>query len=234
MKYNVIIPAAGQGKRMGAGKNKQFIELQNKPVIIHTLEVFEQDVNCQDIILVVSEHDYKAFEELVADYHIKKVRRIALGGKERQDSVYNGLKMIKSKSIVLVHDGARPFITQPLISQLVQEAVATGAAVAAVPVKDTIKVVDNGTAVNTLDRSSLWAVQTPQAFRLSLILDAYRTAEEQSYNGTDDASLVENIGKSVSIVKGDYYNIKLTTKDDLLYANAILNERSLGGVKEDV
>lgn len=225
MNYQVIIPAAGQGKRMNAGKNKQFIELKGTPIIIHTLKVFEAHPNCSGIVLVINEQEREEFIMLLEQYEIKKVNRLVSGGAERQLSVYNGLQAVDSCDFILVHDGARPFISHEQIEQLISGAVPTGAATLAVPVKDTIKRVNNGLVVETVERSSLWSIQTPQAFRLSLILEAHQQAATDNYLGTDDASLIERVGKQVSIVLGDYTNIKLTTPEDLLLANAILDSR---------
>ncbi|ANB57094.1 2-C-methyl-D-erythritol 4-phosphate cytidylyltransferase [Anoxybacillus sp. B7M1] len=223
MLYQVVIPAAGQGKRMKAGMNKLLIELQHQPVIIHTLKVFEQDDDCRGIIMVVNEAERPLFVELLKKFGIKKVISIVSGGIERQHSVYNGLQAVKEGEIVLIHDGARPFIRLEKIHELVKEAQEHGAAIPAVPMKDTVKKVRNGMAEETVERSSLWAVQTPQAFRVSLVLEAHKRAQEEGYIGTDDASLVERMGKKVKIVEGDYRNIKLTTPDDLLFAEAILS-----------
>ncbi|KXG08707.1 2-C-methyl-D-erythritol 4-phosphate cytidylyltransferase [Anoxybacillus sp. P3H1B] len=223
MLYQVVIPAAGQGKRMKAGMNKLLIELQHQPVIIHTLKVFEQDDDCRGIIMVVNETERPLFVELLKKFGIKKVISIVSGGIERQHSVYNGLQAVKEGEIVLIHDGARPFIRLEKIHELVKEAQEHGAAIPAVPMKDTVKKVRNGMAEETVERSSLWAVQTPQAFRVSLVLEAHKRAQEEGYIGTDDASLVERMGKKVKIVEGDYRNIKLTTPDDLLFAEAILS-----------
>lgn len=222
MKYSVIIPAAGQGKRMKAGFNKQFIMLQNKPVIIHTLLTFEQDINCNRIILVINSAEVQEFQQLCATYNISKALLVE-GGKERQHSVYNGLQKA-TDDIVLIHDGARPFITESLIEKVAMKAEQYEAAIVAVPVKDTIKLIMDEIVQKTLERSSLWAIQTPQAFRLSLIKQAHELARQDNYVGTDDASLVERMGKEVHVVLGDYRNIKLTTPDDLIIANAILED----------
>jgi 2-C-methyl-D-erythritol 4-phosphate cytidylyltransferase len=225
MMYQVVVPAAGQGKRMQAGKNKQFIELDSKPVIIHTLMVFEQDKACTGVILVINENERTIFEELIVKYSIHKVSSIVSGGLERQHSVYNGLLAIAGVEIVLVHDGARPFVKQQLLSKLVSKAYESGAAIAAVPVKDTIK---KATSVNkvveTVERSSLWAVQTPQAFRVSVLKQAHEKAIEDEFLGTDEASLVERMDHEVIIVESDYQNIKLTTPEDLIFAEAILQK----------
>ena len=223
MKYQVVVLAAGQGKRMQAGKNKQFIELEDIPVIIRTLMVFEHDEFCAGITLVINQKELAIVEQLLFKYAIKKVTSIVFGGQERQQSVYNGIQVLKDAEIVLVHDGARPFVKNKLIKNLVAAASKSGAAIAAVPVKDTIKKATSSLTVEeTVERSSLWAVQTPQAFRVALLLKAHDKAIAENYFGTDDASLVERLGLCVVIVEGDYQNIKLTTPEDLLFAQAIL------------
>ena len=225
MAYQVIIPAAGQGKRMGAGKNKLLLTLNNIPIFVHTLRVFENDEKCDGIILVISPNDEESFKGLISNYQIRKVTAIVHGGKERQNSVYNGLKTVQSSGVILVHDGARPFIDIDTIHTLVEAAEHDGAAVVAVPVKDTIKRVENHEVIETVERSSLWAIQTPQAFRVPLLMEAHRWAEKNGYMGTDDASLVEKINKPVKIVQGSYDNIKLTTAEDLYFAEAIMEKR---------
>jgi 2-C-methyl-D-erythritol 4-phosphate cytidylyltransferase len=227
MDYQVVIPAAGQGKRMNAGMNKQFIELDGKPIIVHTLSVFEQDDWCKGIILVINEQERDQFEKMLKQFQVKKVVALVSGGAERQHSVYNGLKAVQHTDTVLIHDGARPFITVAKIHQLVETAKEKGAAIIAVPVKDTMKRVIDHRVETTVDRSSLWAVQTPQAFCVSLIREAHERANAEGFIGTDDASLVERMGKEVVVIEGDYTNIKLTTPDDLLFAKAIL--RSMEG-----
>jgi 2-C-methyl-D-erythritol 4-phosphate cytidylyltransferase len=223
MMYQVILPAAGMGKRMGAGKNKLFIELQGIPVFIHTLRIFNTDDHCSEIIMSVHPDDQEEMIHLIKEYQIEKKVAFVSGGTERQHSVYNGLKNITSDDgIVLVHDAARPFIKHTLIAELVESAENFGAAVVAVPVKDTIKKVANGMVMETVERSSLWAVQTPQAFRVPLLKKAHQHAEKMGFLGTDDASLVEFLAEKVAIIKGDYNNIKLTTPEDLSFANAIL------------
>lgn len=226
MNYWTVIPAAGQGKRMNAGISKQWIELLGEPVLKHTLDVFEKDPACLGIILVGSERELKQMQDFVQTFQYTKVRQIVPGGSERQQSVYEGLKEVpEDAELVLIHDAARPFITQHHISQLAKNAAETGSAVLAVPVKDTVKRAVKNQVEETIDRTSLWAVQTPQAFRLSIVKEAHEKAAAERYLGTDDASLVERIGQTVAIVMGDYHNIKLTTSDDLLFGQAILLDR---------
>lgn len=222
MNYQVIIPAAGSGKRMGAGYNKLLMNLAGRPIILHTLDVFEEDHNCSRIILVIHSNDESFFTEIESRY--TKVH-LVFGGSERQYSVYNGLKAAKAEGIILVHDGARPFIRPETIARLVAAAEENGAAIAAVPVKDTIKKVTNLEVVETVDRSSLWQVQTPQAFHFSVLKSAHERAQKEKYIGTDEASLVEKTRHTVKIVEADYDNIKLTTPEDLYFAEAILKKR---------
>jgi 2-C-methyl-D-erythritol 4-phosphate cytidylyltransferase len=228
MGYQVVIPAAGIGKRMGAGKNKLLISLNGMPVLVHTLLVFEQDDQCDGIVLAIHPRDQEEFTKLIKKYHIKKVVAFAAGGKERQDSVFNALQFVRDEGIVLVHDGARPFIHRETIHRVVALAEQEGAAVVAVPVKDTIKKVENKRIVETIERSSLWAVQTPQAFRISILKEAHRLALRDQFIGTDEASLVERIPYPISIVEGSYDNIKLTTPEDLYFAEAIIRKRHKG------
>ncbi len=211
---------------MGAGINKLLLELDGIPVLVHTLLVFDGDVNCQGMVLAVNPEEQDEMASLLQRYNIKKPIKFAQGGAERQQSVYSGLKEAGSEGIVLVHDAARPFITTGLISSLVEAAEREGAAVLAVPVKDTVKKVIENHVAETIERSSLWAVQTPQAFRISVLLQAHEKAERDDFLGTDDASLVERLPHPVAVVHGDYNNIKLTTREDLVFAEAILKQRN--------
>ncbi|MCO7127475.1 2-C-methyl-D-erythritol 4-phosphate cytidylyltransferase [Sporolactobacillus shoreicorticis] len=226
MNYQVVVLAAGQGRRMGAGENKVLLRLDGCPVIIHTLRVFENDPSCSGIVLVTQEDEQDQFRMLVEDYHITKVRAFADGGKERQESVYLGLSVLTmaSDAIVLIHDGARPFITRKHIAKVTEAAAEHGAALLAVPVKDTIKKAAGFRVEKTLERRSLWAAQTPQAFRLSVIREAHRESIEAHFMGTDDVSLVERMGLPVRIVEGSYRNIKLTTPEDLVIAQLFMEK----------
>ncbi|MFS0644875.1 2-C-methyl-D-erythritol 4-phosphate cytidylyltransferase [Siminovitchia sp. 179-K 8D1 HS] len=226
MEYEVIIPAAGSGTRMGAGKNKLFIELNGRPIILHTLDVFAADRDCSKMIAVIQPKEEKIFKEMTAGREYEGKLEFVYGGAERQHSVYNGLTAV-SGEIVLVHDGARPFIRRPVIRQLVREAARSGAAIAAVPVKDTIKKAVRQEVVETIDRSSLWQIQTPQAFRLSILQKAHEWAKAEDYLGTDEASLVEKMGDiPVKIIESDYDNMKITTPEDLYFARAVLEKRT--------
>ncbi|MBM7699850.1 2-C-methyl-D-erythritol 4-phosphate cytidylyltransferase [Kurthia huakuii] len=228
MNYDVILPAAGSGKRMGAGKNKLFLELKGKPILIHTLEVFERDNWCRGIYLAVKDSERDFIQSLLVQYNITKVRAMPTGGDERQHSVQSCMKAIGSGEIVLVHDAARPFIVEPTIHELAEAAYEKGAAIVGVRAKDTMKRVEEGIIQETVDRSTLWMIQTPQAFRFELLQQAENHAERDNFLGTDESMLVEREGESVYMVESSYENVKITTKEDLVFGEAILNQR-IGG-----
>ncbi|ACA42090.1 2-C-methyl-D-erythritol 4-phosphate cytidylyltransferase [Lysinibacillus sphaericus] len=227
MQYEVVLPAAGSGKRMGAGQNKLFLKLLKKPILIHTLEVFQQDPFCTGIWLAVKPEERIYIQELLDEYRITKVKGLPNGGAERQHSVHSCMKEMEQVDIVLVHDAARPFITHAIIANLVQSAHDFGAAIAGVRAKDTMKKVRNGVIEETVDRDSLWMIQTPQAFRFDLIVEAEDVAEKVGFLGTDEAMLVERLGHTVHIVESSYENVKMTTQEDLLFGEAILRKRAL-------
>ena len=227
MQYEVVLPAAGSGKRMGAGQNKLFLKLLKKPILIHTLEVFQQDPFCTGIWLAVKPEERIYIQELLDEYRITKVKGLPDGGAERQHSVHSCMKEMQQVDIVLVHDAARPFITHDIIAKLVQSAHDFGAAIAGVRAKDTMKKVRNGVIEETVDRDSLWMIQTPQAFRFDLIVEAEDIAEKVGFLGTDEAMLVERLGHTVHIVESSYENVKMTTQEDLLFGEAILRKRAL-------
>lgn len=223
-KASVVIAAAGKGTRMGLDRNKQYIELLGKPVLARTIQTFEDCALIGEIIVVANMAEVGYCRENITDrYGFKKVRCVVAGGATRQQSVFNGLKHVSPDcGIVLIHDGARPFIDDASIKACVEAAAECGAAIAAVPVKDTIKRADaDGFVDETVDRSSLWSIQTPQAFRYQLIAEAHRRAEEEGFEGTDDAVLAERSGLKVRLVMSSYYNIKITTREDLAIAAAI-------------
>ncbi|MBM7542882.1 2-C-methyl-D-erythritol 4-phosphate cytidylyltransferase [Amphibacillus cookii] len=222
--YNVIILAAGIGKRMQAGRNKQFIMLNEKALLSHTLTIFEQDPHCVSIYLLIRVEEQMQVERLLAEETWSKPIHLVYGGEERQDSVYNGLKAIQDPNkLVFIHDGARPFVSQSDLDRLNEVVTNDGAGLLVVPVKDTIKR-KQGDHVETLDRSLLYAAQTPQGFDYELILNAHQAAKASGYYGTDDASLVERMGGRVQFVQGHYHNIKITTPEDLEHAQFILNQ----------
>lgn len=222
MSVGVVIAAAGQGKRMRTGFNKQFIQLGDRPIIVHTLQVFERIKAIDQIVVVTGSQDVAKCRDLCRSYGIRKVTHIVKGGETRQDSVRIGLNVLTSEW-VLVHDGARPFVSKAMIEVLLESVYKHGAAVLGVPVKDTVKRVDSeGVIEETPDRQSMWAVQTPQAFRLSELKKAHETALRERFAATDDAMLMEYMEVQVRMVRGDYYNLKITTPEDLWFAEAIL------------
>ncbi|MBU9674597.1 2-C-methyl-D-erythritol 4-phosphate cytidylyltransferase [Planococcus sp. CP5-4] len=225
MKYTVVLPAAGSGKRMKADRNKLLLELSGKPIFIYTLEVFDRDPDCEGMWLAVKADERELIEQYVERYRIKKVKGYATGGAERQDSVRAGLEMAGQSEVVLVHDAARPFISPGVIRELVEQANESGAAIAGVPVKDTIKKVRESVITETVNRAELWMIQTPQAFRYELLMEAAQRAKADGFLGTDEAMLVERMGHPVQIVESTYENVKMTTPDDLIYGKAILASR---------
>lgn len=221
----VVIVAAGTGSRMNMGINKQFIKLEGKEIIAYTIEKFYNNSNIEDIVVVVKEDESEFFKKEILDKYNFKNIKIAYGGKERQDSVYNGLKLLDKKChVVLIHDGARPFVSDKIIDNCIEEAKNHKAVVVGVPVKDTIKVIDKDKyIVDTPNRSVLWAVQTPQTFDYNILIDSYKDAFKNGFYGTDDAMLVERIGYKVKMVEGSYNNIKITTQEDLNIGSQILS-----------
>ena len=231
MKTVAIIPAGGAGRRLKAGIAKQYLQLDKLPVLVHALKVFEQTTVIDEIILVVPESDMKfVHEELIIKNDFKKVTKIIAGGSQRQDSVRNGLAAINDKyDVILVHDGVRPFVTREMISRVVGVAREFQAAAIGVPAKDTIKETqDNDFVLKTVPRENLWLVQTPQAFQSAVLQRAYEAAYRDDFYGTDDASLVERIGVRVKMIAGSYENIKITTPEDLIIAEALLKNKSGG------
>ena len=230
----MFVLAAGQGKRMQSAVAKQFLLLNNEPVVCHSLRAFEEsDVETVILVTGADEIEY-CREEIVHKYGFKKVSAIVAGGKERYHSVYEGLCALSGEleedGIVLIHDGARPMITQEIIARTIEAAKEHGACVAAMPVKDTIKVADSkGFAAATLDRSTLWQIQTPQTFQYGLVYGAYKMLlSDESYQKgiTDDAMVVESMhGGNVKLVEGSYENIKVTTPEDMIVAESFLKSR---------
>ena len=224
---SVVIVSAGRGSRMKADINKQFLKLQNKEVIAHTIDKFYNNENIGEIIVVVREDEAEFFKiNIIEKYGYKNIK-IAFGGSERQDSVYNGLKMVDENcKIVLIHDGARPFVNNETIDSAIESAKENKCVIVGVPVKDTIKVIDeNNNVCDTPDRSTLWSIQTPQVFDYSLIMKAHEKAREDNYYGTDDSMLMEYFGQKVKVVEGSYNNIKITTTEDLKIGEEILRDK---------
>lgn len=224
MRVAAIITAGGFGARMGAGRPKQYLEVAGLPIIVRTLRRFAASPRISEVMIVVPPEDVAGFAALyLVPYGLPLHWRVVPGGETRQQSVLNGLNAVPPDvDIVVIHDAVRPFVSDDIIERSIDAAHAHGACVVAMPLKETVKRVGDGMDVGeTVDRTVLWGAQTPQAFRLSLILDAYRKAQESGFMGTDDAMLVERLGKSVKIVEGDYHNIKITTKEDLAIAEAM-------------
>lgn len=228
MKVSTIIPSAGYGERMG-GVKKPYILLDGKPILFHTLKVFQKCPLINDISIVVAAGDEQKCLDEVLSYGNEKVSQVIAGGSTRQESVFNGLKSLSPDTdLVIIHDCVRPFITNEIISASLDSAVRWGAAIVAVPVKDTIKESDDNLFVsNTLNRQRLWSIQTPQVFKYKIIFHAHLLARERNIQATDDASLVEMLGNcKVRLVMGNYENIKITTPFDLIVASAILKTKS--------
>ena len=224
-----IILAGGKGKRMKAGKNKVRLEIARKPIIFYTLKSFENIKAITSIILVVGKDDKIFFENLVKKYKFKKVRGIVLGGKERQNSAYNGLKYVektiknKEKVNLIFHNGANPFVTKKEIKEALLAVDKYGASAVAQKTKDTIRKVDQqGISLGVIDRTNLWNMQTPQVIKFSLAQKAFEQAMASNFLGTDDVSLVERLGKKVKIIPASENNFKITTPLDLVLARLII------------
>jgi 2-C-methyl-D-erythritol 4-phosphate cytidylyltransferase len=217
-----IIAAAGAGTRMASDRPKQFLQLAGRPVIFHTLKVFEECDSIDEVIVVLPAAESAGFLSLASSF--RKVTRVVPGGTTRADSVKRGLMSIRAATaeIVAVHDGVRPFVTVDEINSTVQAAKADGAAILVAPVTDTIKEVTDASVLKTLDRGALRRALTPQCFRYELLLEAYQHADVNDPSLTDESALVEQLGRRVSIVEGSARNIKITTVEDLAIAEAIL------------
>jgi len=230
MKVSAIIPAAGQGTRMGSSTPKQFLLLNGQPILHHTLRAFETCGLVNSVTLVMPKNELEqARKRWLENYNI--VKNIVQGGKERQDSVHNGFKAIDADTdIVIVHDGVRPFVTPDMIGRSIEEAQKFGAAITAIPVNDTIKQTDSEDFVTrTVDRNGLWRVQTPQAFQYAILAEAFQKAMNDSYYGTDEGSLLEYAGKKLKIIEGSELNIKITRPEDLILGEGILNSGTFAG-----
>ncbi len=233
MQVDAIIAAGGQGKRMNRGISKQFLNLKGHPILYYTLNKFENMNIIKSIILVTGACDMDYTRNNVIDrYGFKKIKMVE-GGEKRQDSVYNGLRELSPQTdIVVIHDGVRPFVSTKLIKNSITAAEKYKAVGVAVPVKDTIKTVGNGNIIkNTPDRSALWAIQTPQSFDYGLVMEAYERAMHDGFYGTDDTVLVERMGLPVKVIEGAYENIKITTPEDMIFAETFVS-LGFGGFKE--
>lgn len=241
-KVIAVVPAAGLGKRFGTGINKPFQTLGGKPLIIWSLEILEAIDEVVEIIPVLKSEDMEYGIEIFKKADLSKIKRIAQGGKERQDSVYNGLKLIEDKNcIILIHDGVRPLIERDLIENVIRELLIPpylplergdkggfkgyNGIVPGVPLKDTIKEATNGIIKKTLRRDALWAIQTPQVFPYKSIFSAYNNAMKEGFYSTDDAAIVEKYGGKIKVVTGSYRNIKITTPEDLVIAEFLISKK---------
>lgn len=226
---SAIIVAAGKGIRMNSGTRKQYIAVAGRPILGHTLHKFDACDRIDIIYLLVPEADFDhCRKSVLSTINPNKPIRLVAGGAERQDSVYNGLLALEEKSgLVVIHDGVRPLIQPDLIASCIQGAMKTGACIAGIPAFDTIKQADDtGTIEKTLSREGLWLAQTPQVFRYDLIREAHDRALREDFHGTDDAILVERLGHFVTIINGSKTNIKITTEEDLVVAETLLEEES--------
>lgn len=228
MKAQAIIPAAGIGARMGSDRPKTFMPLAGIPMIVHTLKAFEACSSVDKVVLVVHPDYADEYQRLVEEYGLTKVKEYITGGARRSESVGNGLTYVDSDcGIIVVHDGARPLIKPELIDKAVAMCVTDRAVVVGVPVKQTIKKINavEGSVERTLDREALWEIQTPQVFHRDVLVEAYEHAK--SMDVTDDASLVEQIGIKVKVMQGDYFNIKITTPEDVAIAEKLLDREGV-------
>ena len=232
MRNVAIVLAAGSGKRMQSDVKKQYMELEGKPVLYYCMNVFENSPLIDEIVLVTSEEDIAyCKEEIVERFGFTKVKQIVVGGKERYNSVMNGMDAIDECGCVLVHDGARPFVDEAMLERLIESVKENKTAVAAMPSKDTVKIVDNkNVVISTPNRSTVWNIQTPQAFDFVLIRDAYERMKSRELELlrmdikiTDDAMVAENFTNAkVQLVEGSYRNIKITTPEDMMLAEMYL------------
>ncbi|ABK60992.1 MULTISPECIES: 2-C-methyl-D-erythritol 4-phosphate cytidylyltransferase [Clostridium] len=219
-----IVVAAGKGTRMNTDINKQFINLKGNPILYYTLKKFQDNTSIDNIVLVLSKDEIGyCVENVLKKYHLDKVTHIVEGGKTRQESVISGLNAVKDSEIVLIHDGARPFIEDRIIEDGIKYAKLYGASACGVKVKDTIKVIaEDGFSKDTLKREELFSVQTPQCFKYDLILNCHKKALKDNIEVTDDTSVVESYGHRVYLYEGSYNNIKITTPEDLPMGESIL------------
>jgi 2-C-methyl-D-erythritol 4-phosphate cytidylyltransferase len=228
MKTQAIVVAAGKGVRLGSNISKSLIEISGVPIIIRTLRSISKSDFISSIILVCRKEDLQAIIKIIISFKINKLKAVVIGGKERTDSVRSGLSCLdKDTDLVLIHDGARPFIDKNIIDVSIKCACRYGACTTGVAVKPTIKVVKKDKNIlfvdKTIDRANVWEIQTPQVFKKDIIQDAYKKANR--FKATDDAALIEMAGYRVALCPGSYFNIKITTPEDLIFAEAILKEQ---------
>jgi 2-C-methyl-D-erythritol 4-phosphate cytidylyltransferase len=227
---SAIIPAAGLGKRMNRAIPKALLTLDKKPIFIHTLEIISKHPQIEEVILVAPPSYIGIFQKKIKDYRIKKIKAVIPGGLTRQASVRNGLSYLDEKSSwVLIHDAVRPFINFQMISEVISEAKKYGAAILGVPINSTLKKIGKEMLIKeTVPRTSIWESQTPQVFKKEIIIKAHRRFKERIF--TDDAGMVEALGIKVKIVRGSFFNIKITEPQDLIMAEAILRDKKRYGL----
>ena len=224
-----IIVAAGKGKRMDSEENKVFLDLLGKPMLYYALKPFQDCNEINKIIVVTQKSGFSKIKEIKNKYHLGKIKNLVEGGKERQDSVYNGLisiKNAKKDDIIIVHNGSNPLVKENEITECVMAARQFGAAVCCFPLKDTIKKINNDFVEKTIDRKDIWQMQTPQAIKYGLFIEGYRNIRKDNMQVTDDISVIESTGKKAKIVECSYENIKVTTKGDLAIAEGVLMKRN--------
>ncbi len=227
---SLIIVAGGKGIRMNNEIRKQYLPLAGRPILAHTLLSFDKCSEIDKVFLVAPEEDFDFCQDhILSELNLQKEVNLVQGGIERQDSVYNGILAIdasgknSSENIVVIHDGVRPFIPAKKIIECIDDARASGACILGIPAFDTLKTITaSGYIEKTIQRDTVWLAQTPQAFQYSIIKKAHLAAKKEGISGTDDASLVENIGMAVKIVMGSRNNIKITSREDLLLADAMI------------
>jgi len=223
-----IVPAAGIGRRFDGTVRKTFVSLNGTPLLIHTLNRLQDIEGITEIIPVLKEEDIEKWSEVIDANGLSKVKRVVPGGRERQDSVYNALKILNEEGLILIHDGVRPLFSARLVERLINEIDGFDGVVPALPIKDTVKVIDDeNIVVSTEDRNKLRAVQTPQVFPLRVIKDAYNRAYADGFYATDDAALVERMGGRVKVIEGSPFNIKVTTPDDLEMVEYLIKKQNL-------
>lgn len=229
-----IVPAAGLGLRMGGSIRKQFRSLGGVPLVVHALRVFQASPVIDSIVLAVPQVDIEYCRtEIVQAHRFTKVLDIVPGGQERQDSVRNGLAAVRMETaVVVVHDAVRPFVTERMVADVVEAARAKGAAIMALPMRDTVKQVREDRVIDrTVDRRPLWLAQTPQAFRTAWLKEAHAKALAEGITATDDAYLVESLGRPVSVIEGSGENIKVTRPEDMIIGEAIFASRQVAAGK---
>lgn len=232
-KVVAIVPAAGLGKRFSASEKKTFVKLSETPLVIYTLKKLNKSASVTEIIPVLRQEDLAAGLEFAESHNLEKIKQIAPGGKERQDSVYNALKLVNEDCLILIHDGARPFISGEMIEKLLQEIKGVDGVIPGMPVKETLKEVDikKRIVLSTVKREKLWTIQTPQIFPFKVIKKAYDKAYADGFYATDDAALVERIGGKIKIIPGSPFNIKITTPEDFDMAECLLTKKELGAME---